>query len=614
MKLTKSIPAALIGAALLVSGINAAADGIPLKHSQHKAIPDTSSTLQLTADDIKADLSITDMSILMGNGINLGNTMEAYRDVNDGTKKDPTFYEQRWGQPLTTEKLMKTYKQFGFDTLRIPVAWTNAMDYEEGDYTIRTAYLDRVETIVRWALKYDITVIINDHWDGGWWGMFGSNTPATVDDAWELYTAMWTQIATRFKNYGYKVIFEGGNEEVGSRLNDTNICGDSGKLDENGCYEMGNKINQKFVDIVRGTGGNNANRFLLIPGYNTDISKTVDSRFKMPSDSAKGKLFVSVHYYDPSNFTLADADLWGTKKDLSAMQASFDKLTRFTDEGYGVIVGEYGALPNTDGSKKSGADVFTLGVLNNCDRLNVVPVLWDCNGFFKKSGKMGIADAGLKKIFATKSYKGQKEAKVPYEKIVFAAEDALDDMIINAPDVLSDNPAAIAVKSGKSVAWIMYTSSNWGCQYSVGDVYNPDAKSKGLVAKDVIIDGEGDYTVSIDFSETVNNKGISFAFSALGIANGEANYPGWVITLKSVKVDGKEYKLTKEGFTTSDDGKTTRHNLYNEWVTVDPSTIKGARANGGLKGKSASPLNKSDPAFQAMKTLEITFHYGPAAE
>ncbi len=614
MKLTKTLSAAVMSAALLVSGISAMAAGIPLKHSQHKEIPDTSSKLQTEVQDIKADLSVYDMSILMGNGINLGNTMEAYRGTTNPTGKPATFYEQLWGQPLTTEKLIKTYKKQGLDTLRIPVAWTNAMDFEEGDYTIKTSYLDRVETITRWALDNNMTVIINDHWDGSWWGMFGSATPETVKDAWELYEAMWTQIANRFKNYGYKVIFEGANEEIGSRLNDVDICGDSGTLNEDQCYEMTNKINQKFVDVVRATGGNNANRFLLIPGFNTDITKTVDKRYKMPKDTAKSKLFVSVHYYDPSSFTITDADLWGTKKDLKGMQASFDKLYKFTDAGYGVIIGEYGALPNSDGSKKAGTEAFTNGVLSNCDRLNIVPVLWDCNGFFKKSGKMGWSDAGLKKIFNSRSVKGQKETIANYDSIIAKAEDAIDDQIINAPDVLSDNPAAIAVKSGKSVAWIMYTSSNWGCQYSVGDTYNPDAKSKGLKATDVVIDGEGDYTVALDFNETVAGKGISFAFSALAIANGEANYPDWVITLKDVKVNGTSYTPRKEGYTSSDDGKTTRLNLFNEWVTADPSTIKNARAPGGTKGKSPSPLPKADPEFQAMKTLEITFHYGPLAE
>ena len=92
---------------------------------------------------------------------------------------------------------------------------------------------------------------------------------------------------------------------------------------------MTNKINQKFVDIVRATGGNNVKRQLLIAGYNTDIDKTVDSRFKMPADidgNGKDKLSVSVHYYSPSTYCIAedpknswgyDAD-WGTDEQVAA--------------------------------------------------------------------------------------------------------------------------------------------------------------------------------------------------------------------------------------------------------------------------------------------------------
>ena len=64
-------------------------------------------------------------------------------------------------------------------------------------------------------------------------------------------------------------------------------------------YELANRINQTFVDTVRATGGNNAQRFLLIPGFGTNIDNTLDERFVMPTDSAENKLLISVHFYDP---------------------------------------------------------------------------------------------------------------------------------------------------------------------------------------------------------------------------------------------------------------------------------------------------------------------------
>lgn len=122
-----------------------------------------------------------------------------------------------------------------------------------------------------------------------WWGQFGDKDETVRQQAWDRFEAFWTQIANRYAEYSEHLVFESANEELGDRLNDdwkkqqTGNLG-TGVLTEDECYEVTNKINQKFVDIVRATGGNNVKRQLLIAGYNTEIDKTVDSRFKMPTD------------------------------------------------------------------------------------------------------------------------------------------------------------------------------------------------------------------------------------------------------------------------------------------------------------------------------------------
>ena len=252
----------------------------------------------------KRDLDLQAMTALeltfqMGLGINLGNTMEAYGRPHLGTGASPTDYETFWGQPITTADMIRAMKLAGFDSIRIPVAWTNTMDYEKGDYTINPAYLERVEEIVNYALAADMFVIINDHWDGGWWGMFGSADQETRQRAMDLFTAMWTQVGLHFRDYSHQLIFEVANEELGSRLNETSIALDSGYLSEDATYRVTNQLNQAFVDLIRSQGGNNAHRFLLVAGYNTDITRTIDDRFKMPTDTAQDKLLLSVHYYTP---------------------------------------------------------------------------------------------------------------------------------------------------------------------------------------------------------------------------------------------------------------------------------------------------------------------------
>ena len=169
---------------------------------------------------MRSDLTSVELVRLMGNGINLGNTMEAYGHLEIGTNAPVSSYETFWGQPVTTQEMISGMKQAGFDTLRIPVAWTNTMDYESGDYTIREDYLDRVEQIINYALDAGMYVIVNEHWDGGWLGMFGSANPDTRAAGMELYVSMWTQIAERYREYSDYLIFESANEELGDRLNE----------------------------------------------------------------------------------------------------------------------------------------------------------------------------------------------------------------------------------------------------------------------------------------------------------------------------------------------------------------------------------------------------------
>lgn len=581
-----------------------------IKPSLHVEIPNTESSVVTEPQPMRDDLTALELVKLMGNGINLGNTMEAYRSTSLGTKKDPQIYEQLWGQPVTTQKLMDSYKAAGFDCIRIPVAWTNAMDYENGDYTINTPYLDRVETIVNYALNAGLYVVFNDHWDGGWWGMFGSKNLDTRADALELYTKMWTQIAVRFKNYSDYVIFEGGNEEIGNRLNDANVCYDSGMLSQDECYESAKMINQTFVDVVRGTGGNNAKRFLLIPGYNTDIAMTCDDRFAMPKDTVKDKLLLSVHYYTPWNFCGGSSVTnWGTKPELSEMNKNLAQMQKFTEQGYGIVIGEWAAGAMEDGSKKPDSIGFYQNFLDNCAIYNYTSMLWDCSTFYIRT-QYGFPDQEIADVFL--AYSIAEESKMSEEAWMDAAGARISERLSNAPETRSDNE--FVNQDSKAVAWLMFQSSDYQISYSVGDKYNPDSITDGLVATDVEITGEGTYTVGLDFTGCANGggKARSFTFSALAIANGEQLFPNYVIDFKEIVVNGKKYPCTKKPYTTSDDGKCTRVNLINEWVTsINKKTAR--TLNGDKEGISAVLVTKGDPELKEMKDIYITFYYGPGS-
>lgn len=561
---------------------------------------------------MREGLTALEATRLMGNGINLGNTLEAC-DNNVGIKTNtPLSYETHWGQPKTTQAMIDGMKAAGFDTIRIPVAWmTNATHLYEGDYTIDADYMNRVEEVVRYARKAGMYVIVNDHWDGGWYGMFGSESAETRALAMEAYKGMWQQIAERFRDYSDYLIFESANEELGTRFDENSAlyCSDSvvTYLNDDERYALTNEINQTFVDVVRATGGNNATRFLLIAGYGTNIDQTCDDRFQMPKDTAVSKLMVSVHYYDPWSYcgasSAASATKWGKVSDYEYMDQQLAKMTKFTEAGYGVVIGEYGALPCSDGLKDNTLAYHT-AFLDACTKYNLTNCLWDCSGLYKRVSQT-FADDDILAMYQEKrqaNEEGQDYADVQAAAAAEAAAAAAEAPVTFLQD-------AVVVDDQTALAWIMWNDGSWALTHSVGDTYNADSISEGLVATNAIITGEGKYTVGLDFTGTAQGYSASVAFAAIGISNGEALYPNYLVNIKEVRINGEIYRLKGRAYTTSDDGVCTRVNLYNEWVTSVPKT---ARLPGGnLAGATPTPINRNDAVIAEIKTIEIDFEYVP---
>lgn len=577
-------------------------------------IPCVGSAEEAVVDNgvMREGLTALEATRLMGNGINLGNTLEAC-DNNVGIKTNaPLSYETYWGQPKTTQAMIDGMKAAGFDTIRIPVAWmTNATHLYEGDYTIDAGYMDRVEEVVRYARKAGMYVIINDHWDGGWYGMFGSESAETRALAMEAYKGMWQQIAERFRDYSDYLIFESANEELGGRFDENSplYCSDSvvTYLTDDERYALTNEINQTFVDVVRATGGNNATRFLLIAGYSTNIDQTCDDRFQMPKDTADSKLMVSVHYYDPWSYcgasSAASATKWGKVSDYEYLDQQLAKMTKFTEAGYGVVIGEYGALPGSDGLKDNTLAYHT-AFLDACTKYNLTNCLWDCSGLYKRVSQT-FADDDILAMYQEK--RQANEEGQDYADVQAAAAAEIAAAAAEAPVTFQQD--AVVVDDQTALAWIMWNDGSWALTHSVGDTYNADSISEGIVATNAIITGEGKYTVGLDFTGTAQGYSASVAFAAIGISNGEALYPNYLVNIKEVRINGEIYRLKGRAYTTSDDGLCTRVNLYNEWVTSVPKT---ARLPGGnLAGATPTPINRNDAVIAEIKTIEIDFEYVP---
>lgn len=306
-------------------------------------------------------------------GWNLGNTLDvcqADRDgdgkINEHVEAGEKVDETLWGNPKATKELFTSLKKNGVNAVRIPVTWRDHMD---SNGNIDREWMDRVQQVVDYAYSQGMYVIINVHHDGGGDPKFGAwiieESQKDYNTFLKKYKNIWKQIAERFKNYSDYLIFESMNEVGIDTLYNKN------KAD---AYNLINKINQDFVDIIRATGGNNAKRHLLIAGYYTDIERTCNSLYKMPDDKA-GRCILSVHYYTPWDFCTCDIKhTWGTNSEVRQMETLIGKMKKnFVDKGIPVIIGEYAA----SGSDLSSC-IFFIEKLNKlCSDYGIATFIWD---------------------------------------------------------------------------------------------------------------------------------------------------------------------------------------------------------------------------------------------
>lgn len=323
---------------------------------------------------MREGLKATDIVEEMGLGLNLGNTFEAY--YNDDTNMcgfsqvvgdgEPGDYEGCWGAVETTREIIDGIRDSGFKTLRVPVFWGNGMA-DGSDFKVSSEVIDRVEEVVKWALEDGLYVVINMHHYDERLIMFLDR-----EDAVAAAGKVWTQVAEHFKDYGDHLIFEGYNEYLGGVKVGTDAP-DSEKFDY--CNEM----NQIFVDSVRATGGNNAERILIASGFNTNIDRTTSDGFKMPTDSAENKLMVSVHYIDNNMYW---SNQIGSKNwhDYSVAQCELLK-NRFTAEGIPVFVGEctggYSGRMVSSSEYGSSQDCVRELIRLAKEDYGFIPVIWD---------------------------------------------------------------------------------------------------------------------------------------------------------------------------------------------------------------------------------------------
>ncbi len=336
--------------------------------------------------EVTAGITAAQAADEMGIGLNLGNTMEAY-DANGCEtigyewipvcgSNNPSDYEKNWGAEITTQEIVDGIKAAGFDTIRIPVFWGNMMK-NDGTYTINPDYMARVREIVDYSQSAGLYTVVNIHHFDEF--IIRRNS---LEDCQKIFTTLWTQIAEEFKDYPYSLVFEGFNEYLGGSQFDEK--GQLTELERADGFEMANTLNQTFVDAVRATGGNNAERVLIVSGYWTNIDLTTSAEFVVPIDTASDRLMVSVHYVDNAMYW---SNKIGGQEWLDYIDSQCELLKKaFTDKGIPVFLGETTSIyPNSnfasDAKYKNSTECLEI-VLDKLHSYGFVPVLWDTNDNF----------------------------------------------------------------------------------------------------------------------------------------------------------------------------------------------------------------------------------------
>lgn len=291
--------------------------------------------------DTEAFRFVRDMKI----GWNLGNTFDASNDAGMSNEMD---FETAWCGIMTTQDMIDDIRDAGFNSVRVPVSWHNHMDE---NYQISEAWLNRVQEVVDYAYDNGMYVILNIHHDNSENFMYPDS--AHLEQSVKYVTAVWEQLCRRFADYDEHLIYECMNEPrlVGTQYEWWINAGAEECKDAISCI---NEINQEFVNTVRAGGGNNLNRYLMVPGYDASPDGALNNGFVLPTDAegVENRLIVSVHAYTPYNFALqADGESGSTSEFDSDSASSVTDINSFMDRlykkfisnGIPVVIGEFGS-------------------------------------------------------------------------------------------------------------------------------------------------------------------------------------------------------------------------------------------------------------------------------
>jgi aryl-phospho-beta-D-glucosidase BglC (GH1 family) len=260
-----------------------------------------------------------DINKRLARGINYGNMFES-----------PA--ENEWGN-VWKPQYAKMIAGLGFSHVRIPIRWEPAArSSATAPYTINPTFLARIKQVVDSALNNNLHAIINMHHHEALY--------ENPDNQKARFLAQWKQISTYFKDYPDSLLFEIMNEPHGNLTPE--------------------KWNIFFVDAIATIREDNPTRVILI-GTAEYGGLAGLSKLQIPDDE---NIILTVHYYNPFQFTHQGAEWVGNSTDANAwlgtkwndsetermvVEQDFTTLKAFSKtHKLPVHIGEFGAYNKAD--------------------------------------------------------------------------------------------------------------------------------------------------------------------------------------------------------------------------------------------------------------------------
>jgi endoglucanase len=292
----------------------------------------------------------------MGQGWNLGNTLDAY-----GNTANPLADETWWGNPRTTRAMIDTVRRAGFTTMRLPVSWDDHMSTSAR--TIDAAWMDRVEEVAKYALDNGMTVILDIHHNNGWEAPTLANEALARDTLQKL----WAQIAARFERYDHHLVFETMNEPRAT------VNGADDWVGRQEYYEVVNRLNAAALATIRASGGNNARRLVLTPSYAAAPGEQQLAAVVLPADPM---IALSSHAYSPYDFALNQkgSAVFTGEQELDQLFARLQ--TRFVAKGVPVVMGEWASTDKNNAAERVKHATWFVKAAHRVG----IPTLWWDNG------------------------------------------------------------------------------------------------------------------------------------------------------------------------------------------------------------------------------------------